>query len=56
MEERRMEDDVVTETSLPDRSGEYAESNGSALYRSGIISGTDLETNPLALLSAKRLR
>jgi hypothetical protein len=56
MEERRTEDDVVTETSLPALSGEYAESNGSALYRSGIISGTDLETKPLALLRAKRVR
>jgi hypothetical protein len=56
MEERRTEDDVVTETSLPALSGEYAESNGSALYRSGIISGTDLEIKPLALLRAKRVR
>ena len=56
MEERRTEDDVVTETSLPALSGEYAESNGSALCRSGIISGTDLETKPLALLRAKRVR
>src|ERR1700677_3690702 len=41
MELRRMEDGAVTETSLPARRGVYVDSRGSALGRTGMISGLE---------------
>lgn len=51
-----MEEDAVTDTSLPDRSGAYADNNGSALVRAVWISGGLLEMWLLALFKAKRCR
>lgn len=54
MELSRIEDGVVTETSLPARRGVYVESRGSALWRTGRISGLEPETKLFALFSSKR--
>lgn len=48
-----MEEDAVTDTSLPERSGAYADNNGSALVREVCTSGMLLETWFLALFEAK---
>ena len=56
MELSRIEDAVVTDTSLPARNGVYAESRGSALWRTGRISGLEPETKLFALFFSKRWR
>lgn len=56
MELSSIEDGVVTDTSLPARRGVYAESRGSALWRTGRISGLEPETKLFALFCSHRRR